>query len=92
MTDKKPVCVYIGIRVVLDFHSIRQGISVIIILRTEKLLHKKYFLYQCFCLYSTLHTIFILNWLDSLELRAYKFLLEDSIGYDYNKRPRKLQT
>ena len=40
MIDKNPVGMYIGIRVVLDFLSNIQGIGVIIILITKKLLHK----------------------------------------------------
>ena len=46
MRGTKTVGMCVGIRVVLDFQRNRQGISVIIILRTEKLLHKKSFSYQ----------------------------------------------
>ena len=40
MTGTKPVGMYIGIRVVLDFLSNRQGIGVLIVLIMERLLHK----------------------------------------------------
>ena len=82
MTGTKTVGVYIGIRVILYFHSNRQGKIVIIILRTEKLQHKNHFYISSCCLHSTLHTIFILHQRDFLYLTACKVLREDPIGCD----------
>ena len=48
MTGTKHVVMYTGIRAMLDFLSNRQGIGVIIILITEKLLHKTSFYISVF--------------------------------------------
>ena len=61
MKGTKPVGIYIGIRDMLDFLSNRQGIGVIIISITEKLLHKNSFYNSFVCLHYTLNMLFILH-------------------------------
>ena len=85
MTGTKPVGVYIGIRLMFDFLRNRQGIVVIIILITEKLLHKTSFYIIVFCLHYTLHTLFIIHGWDSLSLTTCKVLRKDPIGSDFHK-------